>query len=115
MFSSVSVSLNGKHVTLHETNYHYKAYLEKLLNYGSDASGTHLVASFLFLDSSGALKDSTGYATQLYYLSTSQTLEEYGRLHTDLFNYDKMLINGIHMNINLTRTPETFLSFGPFR
>ena len=29
MFSCLSVSLNGKHVTLHETNYHYKAYLEK--------------------------------------------------------------------------------------
>jgi hypothetical protein len=46
MFSSLSVSLNGKPVTLHETNYHYKAYLEKPLNYGSDASGTHLVSSF---------------------------------------------------------------------
>jgi hypothetical protein len=46
MFSSLSVSLNGKPVTLHETNYHYKAYLEKFSNYGSDASGTHLVSSF---------------------------------------------------------------------
>ena len=44
MFSSLSVSLNGKPVTLHETNYHYKAYLEKRLNYGSDASGTHLLS-----------------------------------------------------------------------
>jgi len=31
MFISPSISLIGKHVTLHETNYHYKAYLEKLL------------------------------------------------------------------------------------
>ena len=46
MFSSLSVSLNREPVTLHETNYHYKAYLEKLLNYGSDASGMHLVSSF---------------------------------------------------------------------
>jgi len=51
-FSSFSVSLNGKPVTLHETNYHYKAYLEKLLNYGSNATGTHLLSSFWFLDSS---------------------------------------------------------------
>ena len=43
MFSSLSVSLNGKPVTLHGTKYHYKAYLEKLLNYGSDAAGTHLL------------------------------------------------------------------------
>lgn len=46
MFSSLSVSLNGKNVTLHENNYHYQAYLEKLLNYGADASGIHLVSSF---------------------------------------------------------------------
>jgi hypothetical protein len=41
MFSSLSVSLNGSPVVLYETNYHYKAYLEQLLNYGSDARGTH--------------------------------------------------------------------------
>ena len=51
MFSSLSISLIGKSVTLHETNYHYKAYLEKLLNYDSDASGTHLVSGFWYLDS----------------------------------------------------------------
>jgi len=41
MFSYLSVSLNGSPVVLYETNYHYKAYLEQLLNYGSDARGTH--------------------------------------------------------------------------
>jgi hypothetical protein len=55
MFSSLSVSLNGKPVSLHETNYHYKAYLEKLLNYGADAPGTHLVSSFWFMDSGTAM------------------------------------------------------------
>jgi len=43
MFSSLSVSLNEKAVTLHETNYHYKAYIKKLQYYGSDGSGTHLI------------------------------------------------------------------------
>ena len=62
MFSSLSVSLNSMPVTLHETNYHYKAHLEKLLNHGSDASGTLLVSSSWYIDSSSALKDSTGYA-----------------------------------------------------
>jgi len=65
MFSCLSVSLNGKPVTLHETNYHYKAYLEKLLNYGSDASGTHLMSSLWNLDSAQELKDYNGYTTPL--------------------------------------------------
>jgi hypothetical protein len=56
LFSSLSVSLNGKAVTLHVTNYHYKAYLENLLNYGSNASGTHLISNLWYLDSSGGTK-----------------------------------------------------------
>jgi hypothetical protein len=95
MYSSLSVSLNGKPVTLHESNYLHKAYLEKLLNYGSDASGTHLLTTFWFLDSptgDGELKDNTGYATRLNYLSNSKAMELYGRLHADLFNSDKMLM-----------------------
>jgi len=106
MSISLGVSLNGKHVTLHVTNYHYKAYLEKFLNYGSDASGTHLVSSFWYLDSSGELKDNSGYAERLYCLNNGNTLELYGRLHADLFNSDKMLNNGVDMNIKLTRAPE---------
>ena len=49
------------------------AYLEKLLNYGSDASGTHLVSSLWYLDSSQELKDNNGYITRLKYIYTSQT------------------------------------------
>jgi len=108
MFSSLGVSLNGKPVTLHEINYHYKAYLERLLNYGSDSSGTHLVSSFLYLDSPGELKDDSGYARRLNYLCNSKIPEIYGRLHADLFNSDKFLINDVDVNIKLTRAPEAF-------
>jgi len=55
LFSSISISLNGNPVTLHETSYHYKAYIEKLLNFGSDASGKQLVSSFWYLNSPGEL------------------------------------------------------------
>jgi len=55
MFSSLSVSVNGDLVTLHETNYHYKDYLEKHLNYGCAASGTHSVSRLWYLDSSQEL------------------------------------------------------------
>jgi len=52
-FSSLSISLNGKPVTLPKTNYHYKSYIQKLLNNGSDASNTDLISSILYLDSPG--------------------------------------------------------------
>jgi hypothetical protein len=119
MFSSLSVSLNGKLVTLHETNYHYKAYLENHLNYGSDASCTHLVSSFCYLDSpdtNGALtaiKENKGYTLLLTYLNNCQRIQLYGRLHADLFVSDRMLINGVDMNIKLTRAPEAFYLLAP--
>jgi hypothetical protein len=62
MFSSLSISLNGNPVTLLEKNYHYKAYIEKLLNYGCDASSTHLISSSWYLDSPGGIKENTGYS-----------------------------------------------------
>jgi len=113
MFSSLSVSLNGKPVNLHETNYHYKAYLEKFLNYDFDASDTHLVSNFMYLDWPGELKDNSGYAKRLIYVSNSKILELYFRLHADLFNSDKMPINGADMNIKLTRAPEAFYLLAP--
>jgi hypothetical protein len=45
-FISPSFSLNENPVSLHENKYHYKSYLEKLLNYGSDAKSIHLNTSF---------------------------------------------------------------------
>ena len=77
MFSSLIVALNCKPVSLHETIYHYKAYLEKLLNYDFDASGTHLVSSFWYLESLGELKDNSAYAKRLNYLSNCINLELY--------------------------------------
>jgi hypothetical protein len=93
------VSLNGKPVNLHEKNYHYKTYIEKLINYGSDASGTRQFSGFWYPDSPGELKDNIGYAKRLDYPGNGKNLELYGRLHADLFNSDKMLINGVGMNI----------------
>jgi hypothetical protein len=80
-----------------------------LLNYGSDASGTHLASSFLHLDSPGELKDKSVYAKQLNYLRNGNTLELYGRLHADLFNSNKMLINGVGMSIKFTLHQNLFI------
>ena len=108
MLSRLSVSLNGKPVTLNETNYHYEAYLEKILNCGSDASGTYLVSSLWYLDSPQELKDNNGYITRLKYIGNSQSVELYGLLRAYLFNSHKILINSVDMNIKLTRKPEAF-------
>jgi hypothetical protein len=67
----------------------------------------------LVFDSSQELKDNNGYTTRLKYINNSQTVELYGRLHADLFNSDIMLVNGVDMNIKLTRAPEAFYLLAP--
>ena len=92
MFTSHGVSLNCKPVTLREWNYHDKAHVWKHLNYGFDASGTHLHSGLWFLDSptdDGKLKDNTGYAGRLNYINNNKTIKLNGRLHADLFKSDK--------------------------
>jgi hypothetical protein len=71
------------------------------------------VSSLSYVDSSEELKDDNGYTTRLKYIGNSQTFELYGRLDADLFNSDKMLINGVDMNIKLTRAPEAFYLLAP--
>jgi hypothetical protein len=71
------------------------------------------VSSLLYFDSSQELKDNNGYTTRLKYIGNSQTVDLYGRLHADLFYSDKMSINGVYMNIKLTRTLEPFYLLAP--
>jgi len=87
--------------------------ITRLLNYGSEASGNHLVPIFCYLDSHEELKENTGYAKRLNYLSNDKILKLHARLQADLFKYDKMLINGVDININFTRAPDTFYLLSP--
>ena len=63
---------------------------------------------FWYIESPGELKENIGYAKRLNYLNNIKTLQIYGGLLADLFNSDKMLINGVDMNIKLTCAPATF-------
>jgi hypothetical protein len=111
LFSSLTVSLSGEPVTLHENNYHYKYYLEKLLNYGSDTTSTHLITSFWYPDTAtgdGLIKaepGNSGYVRRIDHLNDRKTVEFIGMMLGDLFISNSMLMNGVDMNIKLTRTP----------
>jgi hypothetical protein len=50
LFSQCSISLNGVNITPTTDLYHYRAYLQNLLTYGSDAANTHLTNAFWYID-----------------------------------------------------------------
>jgi len=47
------------------------------------------------------------------YFSNGETIELYGRLHADLLYPDKMVINGVEMNIETYTRTSMFLSSAP--
>jgi hypothetical protein len=53
----------------------------------------------------GSLSADKANTTWLNHLNESKNIELQGRLHADSFNSDRMLINGVDMNIKLTRAP----------
>jgi hypothetical protein len=116
LFSSLTVSLNEKPVLLHENNYHNKAYLDAVLNYGSDASQTRRVTNFSFLDTpggDGSLKADTankGYAKRKDYLKDGKPMVWKGTLHGDLFSSNNLLINGFDVSVN---PPSSIYLLGP--
>jgi hypothetical protein len=49
-FSQCNISLNDVRVTQTSDFYHYRAYLETILSYGSDAAKTHLTNAYWYIE-----------------------------------------------------------------
>jgi len=60
-----------------------------------------------YFDSTGEIKDNGVYAKRLHFLSNCKILELYGIIHADVFSSNIVLINGVDINIKLTRAPES--------
>ena len=129
LFSQCSVSLNNVLITPSSNNYHYKAYLETLLNYGSDAQNTHLTLRGFALDTEGKTNtaDDTNLGfkeRRLWFQAASEAnatettlldneLELISPLHVDFFQNGKFLVNGVELKVRLTRASEEFYLWGP--
>ena len=119
LFSQVDIQLNGKLVTPSVNTYPYKAYLETLLSYGSDAKESQLTSELWYLDSppmdevdplaaDDDAGNNEGFAERGKFISASKSVEMIGRLHCDIFQQDRYLLNKVDMHIKLIRSPEQF-------
>lgn len=115
MFSQVDIYLNQKCITPPSNSYNYRAYLEHLLNFGTDSKNTHLTNSLYYADTAGAFETITnnnaGFAMR-YALTKKNAVEMYGHLHCDIFNQDKYLLNGVDLTIKLQHAKKTFHLMG---
>ena len=116
LFSQVDVKLNGKLITPSVNTYPYRAYLETLLCYGADAKESQLTSELWYMDKTGFNEldphDDTltnaGFQSRGALTASSKSVEMLGRLHCDIFQQDRYLLNGVEMNVRLIPSPENF-------
>lgn len=116
MFSQVDVFLNQRNVCPPSSNYGYRSYIEKLLNYGNEAKTTHLQTDMWYKDTAGQMDTitdtdaarNTGFVSRKRLTDNSVIFELYGHLHCDIFNQGKYLINGVEVGIRLVKQKPEF-------
>ena len=116
LFSQVDVQLKGKLVTPSIPTNPYKAYLETLLSYGTDAKESQLTSQLWYLDRNPMdsinpfLEEdfNEGLKDRQRFIGESKSVEMIGRLHSDIFQQDRYLLNKVNMHIKLVRSPQAF-------
>jgi hypothetical protein len=120
LFSQVEVKLNNKLIENSNTTYAYKSYITDLLNYNQDAKESFLQSSLFvkdrasFMDSienpiktetnkTVAVDTNTGFWQRKQMLNGG-TVQMSGRLHCDIFNSQRYLLNMINLHLTLTKS-----------
>lgn len=115
LFRSCSIYLNNKLVSSSDSNYHYRAYIENLLNYGTDAVNTHIETEGWVIDNDDLddLTKNTGLVQRAALLKDSATIEIMGKIHADIFNQPKLLLNNVDLKVVLELEKPSFYIMEP--
>ena len=112
LWSQIDCSLNDTLITTSSSTYAHKAYLQTLLTSSTDAARTHLQPQFWHRDigqvNSTDENENFGYRARRGLSSQSRPIEMLGKLHVDLFQQPKLLINNVSMRLKLVRNPDSF-------
>lgn len=112
LFNQVDVSFNQKPVSPPTNAYSYRAYIETLLNYGPAAKASHLTSVIWNEDTAGQMDDTAngnlGLVARRKLLKVNKTVDMIGHLHSDVFNQEKLLLNGVEVKVRLVRSRDSF-------
>lgn len=102
LFRQVTVYFNNKIVCAGDL-YHYRSYIENMLNFSRDSAQVHLESSGWCMDSgkydSLEAKENSGFGTRAKQFGKSVEVELCSKVHCDLFNQTKYLINGVDLRV----------------
>lgn len=114
LFSQVDVSLNDRLISSSSNTYPFRAYIETLLNYGSDYKKSFLTSECFYKDTAGHLdatdetQGNEGLKKRAEFIAGSKVLDMIGNLHCDLFYQDRLLLNMVNLKLKLIRSKPEF-------
>ena len=136
IFSQVEVFLNNTPVENSNSTYAYRAYLENLLCYNKEAKNTFLQGDLFYKDTGdfesndvtttlsvtkgvGTAPDTIdigekttgpnkGLIARRKRFLDGKNVEMRGKIHCDIFNINKYLLNNVNVTIKLTKSKESF-------
>ena len=118
LFNQVDVILCCKLISSATNTYAHRSILEVLLNYDKEAAESQLGCGLFCKDTAGQMEEmditadpvlNTGLGTRSEWTKTSKTVELQGRrIHSDLFNQEKLILNGVDLMVKLHRHKPEF-------
>lgn len=108
MIKQIELKIGNKEVTSTANTYAYRAYLENLLGFGGDAKNSHLGCA-LWTDTVEERREYFQPSAATTDQSTSNVVELYGRLHTDLTFQGKALLGGCDLIVKLILNSPEFV------
>ncbi|GFW29957.1 uncharacterized protein F54H12.2 [Trichonephila clavipes] len=120
LFSQVDVCLNERTVSSSNNTYPYRAIIETLLNHGYDSKTSQLTSELYYKDTAGRMnvydendkEPNEGFKSRVKFIKGSGTVDMVGRLHVDLFNQDRLLLNLVDVKLKLIRSKPSFCLMG---
>ncbi|MES9903034.1 MAG: hypothetical protein ABW168_10160 [Sedimenticola sp.] len=114
LFSTVEVTLQNN-VTMTNTNYPYRAMIQTLLKYGTDADSTQLTSQGFVKDEHDAMDDGDAVSgsndsliQRAGYIALSKLADFQGSLAHDLFRMRRHLLNQVDVKVKLYRSSPAF-------
>jgi len=112
-FKQVKVWLNSRLCYDSGDTYAYRAYLETLLNYGSDAKSTHLQTCLYSKDTAGSMDANTnaGHIARRTMSKMGAVMDLIAPIHADVFQQDRLILNNTEVRLDLHRNSDNFCLF----
>ena len=113
----MDVILGGKLISSATNTYAHRSILEVLLNYGKEAAESQLGCGLFCKDTAGQMEEmdisadpvlNTGLKTRSEWTKTNKIVELQGRIHSDLSDQEKLILNGVHLTVKLYRHKPEF-------